>query len=242
MKKFTFIALAAVALLTVQACKSQSSKNEGFTKGQIDSVSYAVGSYFGNMLKHDDFGNLNLNVVQQAIQDVLNDKELKIKQEEIGMVIQGYIMKRQTVVGEQNLRKGEEFLAKNKTKEGVVELENGLQYKILEEGSGVKPQLGDTVVVYYAGSLIDGFEFDSSEKHGGQPATFVLNHGAVISGWVEGLQQINEGSKAVLYIPTELAYNVYPPTREIPVNAVLIFEVQLLEVKKAVAQPEPKKK
>ncbi len=123
---------------------------------------------------------------------------------------------------------GEAFLAKNKNQPGVVTLASGLQYKIIKQGTGNKPKLTDTVTVHYAGTLIDGKEFDSSYKRG-QPASFPLQ--SVISGWTEALQLMNTGSTWELYIPSHLAYGSAgaPPT--IGPNQVLIFKVELLGIK-----------
>jgi FKBP-type peptidyl-prolyl cis-trans isomerase FklB len=130
-------------------------------------------------------------------------------------------------ISQQNKKAGEQFLAENKTKPGVVTLKDGLQYKILSEGTGPKPSAQDTVTVHYAGTLINGNEFDSSYKRG-QPATFRVS--GVIPGWVEALQLMPQGSTWELYIPADLAYgdNGAPPV--IGPNEVLVFKVQLLKI------------
>lgn len=126
-----------------------------------------------------------------------------------------------------NLAKGEAFLAANKKKPGVVTLPDGLQYKVIKMGKGPKPDIHSTVVVNYAGTLIDGTEFDSSYKRG-QPASFPV--GAVIPGWTEALQLMPEGSTWELFIPSKLAYGSQsiPPT--IGSDSTLIFKVELLKV------------
>jgi len=126
-----------------------------------------------------------------------------------------------------NRKEGETFLAANKTKEGVVALPSGLQYKILKEGTGPKPAASDTVTCNYRGTLINGNEFDSSYKRG-QPASFPV--GGVIKGWTEALQLMPVGSKWQLFIPTDLAYGDSPPTRDIGPGDTLIFEVELLSI------------
>src|SRR5262249_39630422 len=128
-----------------------------------------------------------------------------------------------------NKAEGAEFLAKNKTAEGVKVTNSGLQYKCIKEGNGQKPSLHDTVVVHYEGKLLDGTVFDSSYNRGA-PATFAL--GQVIHGWTEGLQLMDVGSTYMLYIPGELAYGAVgnPPT--IGPDAVLIFKVEIQEIKK----------
>ena len=133
-------------------------------------------------------------------------------------------------IASDNKSKGELFLAANKSKPGVVTLPDGLQYKVIVKGTGVKPKETDTVVVNYSGTLIDGTEFDSSYKRG-EPASFQVNQ--VIPGWVEALQLMPVGSTWELYIPANLAYgeNGAPPS--IGPNETLIFKVQLLGIKKS---------
>jgi FKBP-type peptidyl-prolyl cis-trans isomerase len=126
-----------------------------------------------------------------------------------------------------NKAKAEEFLAKNKTAEGVKTTASGLQYKIVKEGTGPSPKLEEDVVVNYKGTLIDGTEFDSSYKRN-QPAQFPLK--GIIPGWTEGLQLMKKGGKAILYIPPELGYQDRP-RQTIPPNSVLTFEVELVDIK-----------
>jgi len=126
-----------------------------------------------------------------------------------------------------NKKEGEDFLAANKSKEGVVTLPSGLQYKVLKEGTGPKPSPADSVVCNYRGTLINGTEFDSSYKRG-QPATFPVN--GVIKGWTEALQLMPVGSKWQLFIPPDLAYGQRGAGADIGPNATLIFEVELLSI------------
>ena len=123
--------------------------------------------------------------------------------------------------------KGEAFLKENASKDGVKTTASGLQYKITKEGAGKSPKATDTVVVHYAGKLLDGTEFDSSIKRG-EPATFPLNR--VIPGWTEGLQLLKEGGKATLYIPSKLAYGERGAGGKIGPNETLIFEVELIKI------------
>ncbi|MEM9251586.1 MAG: FKBP-type peptidyl-prolyl cis-trans isomerase [Planctomycetota bacterium] len=126
----------------------------------------------------------------------------------------------------QNTQAGQQFLAENREKEGVEVSDSGLQYTIEAEGEGEAPAMGDTVVVQYRGTLVDGTEFDSSYARG-EPATFRL--GGVIQGWNEGLQLIKPGGKIKLFVPPGLAYGPQG-SGQIPPNATLVFEVELLEV------------
>jgi FKBP-type peptidyl-prolyl cis-trans isomerase len=129
--------------------------------------------------------------------------------------------------GEGNRKAGDAFLAANKSKEGVKTLPDGLEYKVLKEGTGPKPSATDTVTVNYRGTLIDGKEFDSSYKRG-QPVSFPLN--GVIKGWTEALQLMPVGSKWELFIPPDLAYGDHPPDPSIGPGSTLIFEVELLSI------------
>jgi len=131
-------------------------------------------------------------------------------------------------MSDKNLKDGEQFLAENKTREGVVTLPSGLQYKVIKEGAGKTPKSTDTVTVNYKGTLINGTEFDSSYRRG-QPATFPVK--GVIPGWIEALQLMKEGAKWELYIPSNLAYGEKGAGRTIPPNSALIFEVELISVK-----------
>ena len=131
------------------------------------------------------------------------------------------------------MKEGTDFLAANKTKDGVVTLPSGLQYKIITAGTGAKPGPTDTVTVNYRGTLINGTEFDSSYKRG-QPATFTIN--AVIKGWQEALLLMKPGSKIELYIPPSLAYDMNSPP-PIPPGSLLKFEVELISVRPASSAP-----
>jgi FKBP-type peptidyl-prolyl cis-trans isomerase len=161
----------------------------------------------GKMLMTDDEARAALMQLQA---EVRNKQQEKMK-----------------VAGEMNKKEGAEFLEANKTKEGVVTLPSGLQYKILTEGTGPKPAATDTVVCNYRGTLISGTEFDSSYKRG-QPASFPVN--GVIKGWTEALQLMPVGSKWQLFVPAELGYGDRGAGGEIGPGATLIFEVELLSI------------
>ena len=239
MKKITIFALCFAALFALQACNSKTTKLEGISKGQTDSLSIALGVYFADVLKSNQWTDeVNYSLLFSTIKKIRDGKDVGMTPMQINDVVNNYMMKKQAIVSEQNIKKGKDFLDKNKTEEGVVELPSGLQYKIVEEGAGVKPEAIDTVTVHYIGKLVDGTQFESSYERG-EPATFPL--GNVIQGWIEGFQQIKEGSKAILYIPSDLAYGPQQRSPEIGPNSTLIFEVELIKVSKAAPQPENKK-
>ncbi len=197
-------------------------------------ISYTIGSDIGKNLQRSMY-DFDQAALMQGMKDALAKKELLLDEKEVSEMLKlfqkiaGEAQKKsQTEKGETNTMEGEKFLAENKEKEGIVVLPSGLQYKVLEEGKGKKPLATNKVKVHYRGTLIDGTEFDSSYKRG-EPIEFPVN--GVIKGWTEALQLMAEGSKWMLYIPSELAYGARGAGGQIGPNATLIFEVELLEVK-----------
>ena len=163
--------------------------------------------------------------MMQGIMDELNNKELRYQKDSIQfeMLVNEFKLK-------SNLYVGKQFLESNKKSADVVVLPSGLQYKIVTEGTGIMPMAVDTVEVHYKGVLIDGREFDSSYSRG-RTSSFALNR--VIRGWTEGFQHFKEGTKAILYIPSDLAYGDRQRGAFISPGSTLIFEVELFEVRKA---------
>ena len=196
-----------------------------------DKVSYSIGTDIGNNLKRADL-DLNPDYLAQGIKDafvgktLLTEEEMKSTLQTFQTEMQAKMAAKQKAVADKNKTESEKFLEENKKKEGVVTTASGLQYKIIKEGNGPKPAPTDTVSVSYRGTLIDGKEFDKSKE----PVTFQVE--GVIPGWVEDLQLMPVGSKWQLFIPPALAYGESAPPQIGP-NQVLIFEVELLEIKKA---------
>jgi FKBP-type peptidyl-prolyl cis-trans isomerase FklB len=209
-------------------------------KTQKDKASYAIGLNIGRGL-HRDSVDVDPAILSRGLRDGLSGGKTLLTDEEMKgamTVLQSGLRKKQELrnkeqeekmlqVGETNKKEGEAFLAANKTKDDVVTLPSGLQYKILQEGTGPKPSASDSVVCNYKGTLLDNTEFDSSYKRG-QPATFQV--GQVIHGWTEALQLMPVGSKWQLFIPAELAYGQQGAGPGIGPNATLIFEVELLSI------------
>lgn len=242
MKKFAIVIIAAsAAVLALSSCAGTYQKGDRMpetTTAQIDTISYALGMYYGKMVTSSPFGELNLNQMKKGFKDVLNEEETMLEEQDIVMLIQSYLRDRMAYESERSLEEGEKFLAANKEKEGVVETESGLQYKIEVEGAGISPEETDTVEVNYEGRLIDGTVFDSSYDRG-ESVKFSLNR--VIKGWTEGLTYAKEGGKIQLYIPAELGYG-QRGTGPIPGNSTLIFDIELVKVYKAVPKETEEKK
>lgn len=198
-------------------------------KTSIDSVSYAIGQDIGNSLKSQGLSNLNPTLLIKAIQDVVKNQPLLLSKEQCDMSIRDFLQKAAAEKIAKNKAAGEQFLAANKTKQGVVTLPSGLQYQVIKEGTGPKPALTDKVKTHYHGTLIDGTVFDSSVDRG-QPISFAVN--GVIPGWTEALQLMPVGSKWKLFIPSELAYGDRQAGPKIGPGSTLIFEVELLEIVK----------
>ena len=196
--------------------------------------SYAIGMNIGMGMKKDGV-DIDPAILAAGLNDVMaGGKTLMTEAEarEVFLKLRSEMMAKQQAeaqrAGEANKQAGQQFLAANKNKEGVVTLPSGLQYKVLKEGAGSKPTGGDSVTCNYRGTLIDGKEFDSSYKRG-EPATFGVSQ--VIKGWTEALQLMPVGSKWQLYVPDDLAYGERSPSPNIPPNSTLVFDVELLSIK-----------
>jgi len=202
-------------------------------KTQKDKFSYALGMNLGANL-HKQSVPVDPNIMARGLKDALAGGKTLLTEEEARAAItaaQNDMREKQQAkmqaAGDANKKEGEAFLADNKSKEGVIVLPSGLQYKVLKEGNGPKPTATDSVVCNYRGTLINGSEFDSSTKHGG-PATFPVN--GVIKGWTEALQLMPVGSKWQLFVPSGLAYAERGAGGDIGPNATLIFEVELVSI------------
>ena len=202
-------------------------------KTQKEKNSYALGMSIGTGM-HRQGIPVDPAIVARGLRDAMTGAKTLLTEDEMKAALQQLrtdVTKQQEskahAAGEANRKEGEAFLAANKSKEGVTTLPDGLQYKILKEGTGAKPSASDTVTVNYRGTLINGKEFDSSYKRG-EPASFPL--GNVIKGWTEALQLMPVGSKWQLVIPPDLAYGDHPTSPDIAPGDTLIFEVELLSI------------
>jgi FKBP-type peptidyl-prolyl cis-trans isomerase FkpA len=197
-------------------------------------ASYVIGVNIGKGMKSQGV-DIDADMVMKGLKDGLADKPALTDDEmkEALMNLQKDMQSRVAELGVKSKKEGEDYLAANKSKEGVKSTASGLQYKVIKEGKGPKPKPTDVVKVHYRGTLLDGTEFDSSYKRG-EPVEFPLDQ--VIKGWTEGLQLMTVGSKYQLFIPAALAYGE-PGNRGIPPNSTLIFEVELLDIVKPGAEP-----
>lgn len=202
-------------------------------KTQKEKFSYALGMKMGENL-HKQSVPVDSAILARGLKDglaggktLLTDEQAQAAIMDVQKEMHDKQQAKMQEAGAANKKTGDEFLAANKGKEGVVTLPSGLQYKIITQGTGPKPTATDTVVCNYKGTLIDGKEFDSSYKRG-QPATFPVS--GVIKGWTEALQLMPVGSKWQLFIPADLAYGDRGAGADIGPGSTLIFEVELMSI------------
>jgi FKBP-type peptidyl-prolyl cis-trans isomerase len=189
-------------------------------------ASYGLGVLMASNVKNQGADSLDLESLTLAIRDVLQNKPLKLQQQECLPIVQKYMQEASSKKGEKAQREGALFLEKNKAEAGITTTASGLQYKILTKGSGKTPAPTDNVTVHYTGTLIDGTIFDSSIQRG-QPITHSAS--GFVEGWNEALKLMREGDKWMLYIPYQLAYGERG-SGQIPPYAALIFEIELIKV------------
>ncbi|MBS8241885.1 FKBP-type peptidyl-prolyl cis-trans isomerase [Marinobacter lipolyticus] len=232
MKK-ALLALAVTGIVAGCSTQSDSAKDPSL-ESTDQKVSYGMGLVLGERMKND-LPDLQMDQFLQGIEHGHEgDEEVsRMSREEIQEALMAYQQQLQEQesakveeLAKKNSEAGEAFLAENAEREGVETTDSGLQYEVLEEGDGEKPEATDQVKVHYTGELLSGEVFDSSRERG-EPVTFGLNQ--VIPGWTEGLQLMNEGSRVKLYIPSDLAYGP-GGNRGIGPNETLVFDVELIEV------------
>lgn len=216
----------AISLIAVGGC-AQKSKGKKEMSNDVDSLSYALGINLATNFERQNITDLNYDILISALEDYRSG-ETKMTTESADSVVSALLTKRREVMDLKVKDEGLAFLAENGKKDGVVTTASGLQYMVLEEGSGINPKETDQVTCHYKGTLTNGEVFDSSYDRG-EPATFALNR--VIKGWTEGLQLMKEGAKYRFFIPQELGYGANPrPGGVIKPYSVLIFDVELIKV------------
>lgn len=193
----------------------------------MDKLSYALGMVIAENLKGLGANNVDTTDFAKAVADVLAGKSTELTPIEAQTTVQEFMQKQEAERSKFMRKAGEDFLAENAKKDGVVVLPSGLQYTVLAEGTGAQPKATDQVKCHYEGRLIDGTVFDSSYQRG-EPAVFPLN--GVIAGWTEGVQLMKEGAKYRFFIPYNLAYGERGAGNSIPPYAALVFDVELIKV------------
>jgi FKBP-type peptidyl-prolyl cis-trans isomerase FklB len=230
MKKFLLILFVLINILAVAQVKKKvaTTPAQPVLKTAIDSLSYALGMSAGNFYKQQGMLSLNTPLCSKGMNDALKSGKTLLNEQQANSIIMAFMQKESAEKAADNKKAGAAFLAANKNKPGVITLPSGMQYMVLQEGTGPKPVATDKVKCHYEGSLIDGTVFESSIKNG-QPVVFSVN--GVIAGWTEALQLMPVGSKWRLFIPSNLAYGDQG-NQGIKPGATLIFDVQLLEIVK----------
>jgi len=231
MRVLLVLLLGFVFVLT--GCNEEKKKPTPKLETLNQKVSYSIGYDLAKNFKENGFA-LDLDQLSVGLQDGDNGTAPKLDKEQMTATMnefQQFVMESQqkkiAQQAEKNSEDGKAFLAENKTKDGVVTLESGLQYKVLKAGSGSKPGIDDVVQVHYRGTLVDGTQFDSSYDRG-EPVEFPVSR--VIAGWTEALQLMEVGAKWQLFIPAQLAYGSQAMGNVIEPNSVLIFDVELLKI------------
>ncbi len=231
MKKVVLIFLSAVLVNVTNAQPGKTTTTKTplpVLKNITDSASYAIGISVANFYKQQGIKNLNTTLLSKAINDVLGGKKVLMDDATANSCMNDYMTRLQAQKSKGTIEAGQKFLAQNKLKTGVITTASGLQYEVITEGTGEKPVAADSVTCHYRGTFIDGNGFDNSYDRG-QPITFALR--GVIPGWTEGLQLMSVGSKYKFYVPYTLGYGAFD-YMSIPGGSALIFEVELLAVKK----------
>lgn len=227
---------AAAAGPEVKAASEAKVPASGELKTEEQKFSYVMGLSLGKYFK-DLEEKFDLNMIQKGILDGYSDTKPLLDEEQTRKIQEDFAKRQHNkqiqkivVQVQKNRKAADEFLAANKTKDGVKTLESGLQYKVIKEGKGIKPTAEDTVKVHYKGRTIEGKEFDSSYKRN-EPAEFQVKQ--VIPGWQEAMQQMPVGSVYEIYLPPDLAYGDQGAPPVIEPGSLIIFEVELLDVVKA---------
>ncbi|WP_019217543.1 FKBP-type peptidyl-prolyl cis-trans isomerase N-terminal domain-containing protein [Legionella tunisiensis] len=236
--KMRLVAAAVIGMAMSTTIAAADAATTTSLNSDMDKLSYSIGADLGKNFKKQGI-DISPAAMAKGLQDGMSGGQLLLTEQQMKDVLNKFqkdlMAKRNaefTKKAEENKAKGEAFMSQNKAKEGVVSLPSGLQYKVIQTGSGAKPAKDDTVTVEYTGKLIDGQVFDSTEKTG-KPATFKVSQ--VIPGWTEALQLMPAGSTWEVYVPANLAYGPRSVGGPIGPNETLIFKIHLISVKKSEA-------
>ncbi len=232
MKRITLLIIVATGILVLCACGGKNLQRSDLETVQ-ELYSYSIGYDIGRDLQQRE-APFDLEALFQGIEDVLAENPPLLDPAErqqamaaLQLQLRDRFADERTAQGEVNREDGEAFLAENTGREGVIILPSGLQYQVLREGNGPKPELTDRVSVHYIGSLLDGTEFNNSYSSG-TPIIFAVNR--VVAGWTEVLQLMGVGAKWKVWLPPELGYGTAGRGTQIAPNATLEFEIELLSI------------
>jgi len=238
--------LAIILCFSFASCDLNANSNAVSTKAALETPrgkhSYAVGSDYGKAIRlaiKQAEADVDFSLILQGIKDqldttkpaLMNDSEVTAALQNLMAEIQKKRAAKDSIANEERKQKAAEFFEKNKSEVGVVTAASGLQYIILKEGEGKTAKDGDTITVHYTGTLLDGTKFDSSIDRN-QPLAIALGEGQLIPGWVEMLRLMKKGEKVKVWIPSNLGYGEHG-NRVIPGNSMLIFEMELMDIKLA---------
>lgn len=193
----------------------------------MDKISYALGLGIGQQLKNMNIENFSIESFAKSIADVMSGAKTEMTAVEAQKMLNEYFQEKEAQDAKKNIEAGKAYLKENGNRDGVVTTASGLQYEVLQEGTGKSPKATDKVRCHYEGRLTDGTVFDSSYQRG-EPADFGLNQ--VIAGWTEGVQLMKEGAKYRFHIPYLLGYGERGAGASIPPYATLVFDVELIKV------------
>lgn len=235
MKNFSigFLAFAVTLLIGCEGSNSTSGSHAPKLSTKLDTISYVVGFSTGDGLTKQGLEDVNLEVLNGAMNEALAGEESKVDLQQATVMIRQYIMEKQQQKAEENKVAADKFFEDNGKKDGIVTTESGLQYEVIEEGEGPSPVSGDEITAHYHGTLTDGTVFDSSVDKG-QPIT--MNVDRFVPGFSEGLKLMNVGSKYKFYIPPSLGYGERA-TPAIEANSALVFDVELIEINPTEEEP-----
>jgi FKBP-type peptidyl-prolyl cis-trans isomerase FklB len=233
-KQVTYSVFIALMLIVLASCGNKSNHKVSLKslKTDVDSASFLLGYMYGKNVATSGIENFNIAAMAKGVQDAVAKDTLSMNDQEINQFLQKFFSELQVKISEKALKAGQAFLEENKKKEGIVTMPSGLQYRIIQEGTGIKPEKEDKVGVVYHGTLTDGTVFDSSRDRNNDTVTFPVS--GVVPGFSEALTLMPEGSVWEVFIPSELGYGAeVDPRSGIKPNSVLIFELNLAKVIKA---------
>lgn len=229
MKQLRLVAAVAVASLVLAGCNDKTTVE---LKTPAQKASYGIGLNMGKSFSQQGLDELDVKALAQGLEDAVKKQKQQVSDEDLAQALdfmQKRAEERIAALNDEAAKAGKKFLEENGKREGVITTASGLQYEVVTKADGEQPKATDVVSVHYEGRLTDGTVFDSSIKRG---SPINLPVGGVIPGWVEALQLMHVGEKIKLYIPAELGYGAQSPTPEIPANSVLVFDLELLGIKK----------